>query len=83
MQISSYRTEILTNSVLVTAKVSCYCIWLESTKWLKIYDIFSIIFNSTLITQKRFVELKFSILVQQLLLNYLEKFDEFNLANLI
>ena len=46
MQIASYRTEIST-TIVVMAKVGWYCIWRESTKWFKIYDIFFIIFYST------------------------------------
>ena len=82
VQIFSYRTEILTTGV-VTAKVGWYWIWLKSTKWFKIYDIFFIIFYSILVTRKRFVELKFSTLVQQLLPVYLGKFTKINLTNLI
>ena len=81
MQISSYRTEILTASV-VTAKVGWYSIWLESTQCFKIYDFF-IIFDSTLITRKRLFELKLSTLVEQLLHECLGKFNKFNLKNLI
>ena len=79
MQISSYQTKILTIS-LVTAKIGSYCICLEWTKWLKIYDIFSIIFYSTLITRKRLMDLKFSTLVEQP--NCVRKFNNFNLTNL-
>ena len=75
-------TEILTTSV-VTAVIGWYCILLKPTKWSKIYVIFFIIFDSTLITRKQFVELKFSLLVQQLLLDYLAKLKKFNSKNLI
>ena len=52
MQISSYRTEILTTNV-VTAKVGRYRVWLKSTKWFKIDDSSFITFDSTLIIRKR------------------------------
>ena len=82
MQISSYRTEIFTTSV-VTSKVGWYCIWPETTKWLKINDIFPIIFDSTFITRKQIVELKFSTKVEQLLPQCIRKLNEFNSTKLI
>ena len=49
----------------------------------KIDDIFFLIFHSTLIIRKRFLELKFSTLVEQLLPDCLGKFNKFNVTNLI
>ena len=82
MQIFSYPNKFFTTSE-VTTKVCWYCIRPESTKWFKMYDIFSIIIDSTLKIRKRLVEMKFSTLVEQLLPDCHRKLNYFNLTNLI